>query len=298
MNKACIHLEENYTIPVCDIVNQIWIDDHENSGNDLIPSWRDALDTIDERITYAGPVIFGTGWDCYGDTSDRLALEKHILNDYYTRQINCDSVLRWVMFLRNRMHDIMPKYVALYNAQVRLLAEDPLSPYHIEEEKHLQSNKLHDVNNHSSNVSENEISNESNSSSVTHNVGEDNTVSKDKVKFSNTPQALVSSEEAGDDIPLNYLSTFQVSDRDEDNTYNSNNNSSDTSASKSTSNDSNDFNSLESGSENKLEEYVKTIRGNILKFNNGQLIKDYQDVILNIEKMISDELKDLFFLIY
>lgn len=291
---------DNYTITVEEIVEQIWNEDNPEETKSIydIPSFRDAIEKIDEKIEHACPIIFNFNFECWGDENDKLELEKHILSDYYTRNICCDSVAKWILFLRNRLHDIMPKYKALYNAQMMLIAENPLSPYHIEETRRLNENKSMDGINHSINTGNNESSNESNSSNASENSGTDNTTSKDVNKFSNTPQAMAEAIDSGSDIPLNYLSTMQTNEGTNDNNYENITHSSDSSLSKNTSKDNSEYDAQESRNENKVEEYVKEIKGNILKFNNGQLIKDYQNAILNIENMISEELRDLFFQIY
>lgn len=293
-------MPDKYTISVEDIVEEIWNEDHPDETHSIFEPlpWRQALAKIDEHVEYACPIIFNFDFECWGDEEDRLNLEKHILHDYFTRNICCDSVTRWNLFLKNKLHDIMPRYKALYNAQMKLIAENPLSPYHIEETKHLTSN-LDKVNDEKSKTSDKTTSqNISDSSSISNNKGIDDTDTNTVNKFSNTPQALASAVESGDEIPLNYLSTMQVNKEGVKNKYESINDTADSSKSKSNSNVDSDYESNNTGSESKEEEYVKEIKGNILKFNNGQLIKDYQNAILNIENMISEELADLFFMIY
>ena len=291
---------QGYTIPLCDIIDQIWIDDHQNdSGNSMdVPTWKDGLQRIEERIEYAISQIFYFDYPCYGDAEDKEKLEKHILETYYTRDINCDSMIRWVLYLKDRLNDIMPKYVALYNAQVELIASDILNPYRISETKDLSGNKSTIKNNESISTLQSDSLNTDESNSMIGTSGTDNTLTKDVNKFSNTPQAMASAIDSGDEIMLNYLSTMGSNKSDTNNEYESNSNTSDSSQSKGSRTDTSNYESSDASNESKLEKVVRDIKGNLSRMNNAQLIKDYQDVILNIEKMICDDLRDLFYLMY
>lgn len=291
---------QGYTIPVCDIIDQIWIDAHPDELVDTmeVPTWQEGLQRMDTRISYARDKIFYFDYPMYGDAQDKEHLEKHILETYYTRDINCDSMLRWVLFLKDRMNDIMPKYVALYNAQAELIASDILNPYRIQETKDLSSNKSTIKSNESTSNSTSDTKSTDDSNSMTGISGVDNTLTKDVNKFSNTPQAMASAVESHDEIMLNYLSTMATDKNEVSNDYESNSNTSDTSKSTANRVDTNNFESNDTANESKLDRVVRDIKGNLSRMNNAQLIKDYQDVILNIEKMITDELRDLFYLVY
>lgn len=291
---------QGYTVPVCSIVEQIWSDGHPDEEFDSLdlPSWKEGLQRIDEQIAYAVPEIFYFDYPYYGDEEDKAHLERHILETYYTRDINCDSVMRWVMFLKDRMNDIMPKYKALYDSQMKLISSNILDPYHIKETKDLVSNKSTIKVNESSTAGTSKSDSVSDSNSLATTEGIDNTVSKDVAKTSNTPQAMASATDSGEEIPLSYLSTMATNKSDTDNDYSSANTSTDNSKTVSKRTDDSTYSSSDTGSEKKTDQIIRDIKGNLSKMNNAQLIKDYQDVILNIEKMITDELKDLFYLMY
>lgn len=283
---------ENYTMRLDEIIDQIWIDDHENELGDLedINTWREARARIKERISYASTQIFNFDYPCYGGQEERTALQEHILKTYYTRNICSSSFIRWLIYLEDRLHDIMPKYVEIYNAQLKLIASDIFNPYHIEETKR----NTYDKSNSSKDESTSNTNNSVNSSSSSATKGTDDTLSKEVTKFSNTPQALASAVESGDSIPLNYLSSMGTTENDSKNKYDSSANANESSNANTLSSDERSYNS----SEQRFENFIRDTKGNLSKLNNAQLIKDYEDVILNIEKMISDELKDLFYLIY
>ena len=300
MKRNNIIVGQGYTIPVCSIVEQIWMDGHPDEEFDQLepPTWKEGLQRIDEQIAYARPEIFYFDYPYYGDESDKEHLEKHIIESYYTRDICCDSMMRWIMYLKERMQDIMPKYKAFYDAQIQLMASDILDPYHLKETKDLVSNKSTIKTNESVTSGSSKSDSVSDSSSISNTDGVDNTVSKDVNKQSNTPQAMASAVDSGDEIPLSYLSAMNTNKNTSENDYNSSSSSSDNSKTLSKREDDSSYQSSDTGSENKVDKIIRDIKGNLSKMNNAQLVKDYQDVILNIEKMITDELADLFYLMY
>lgn len=298
MNNTVIG--QGYTIPLCSIIEQIWVDGHPDELEDTseVPSWKQGLEKIDEQIAYAVPELFYFDYPYYGDAEDKQHLETHILETYYTRDICCDSMMRWVMFLKERMNDIMPKYKALYDAQMKLIASDILAPYNLKETKDLVSSKNTIKTNESSTIGTSKSDSISDSSSVSNTDGTDSTVTKDVQKSSNTPQAMSSAIDSGDEIMLNYLSAMATNKNTSENDYSTANSSSDNSKTKSERTDDSSYQSSDTGMESKTDKIIRDIKGNLSKMNNAQLVKDYQDVILNIEKMITDELRDLFYLVY
>lgn len=283
----------NYTISLEEIINQIWIEGHpeETQSAFSLNSYQNALSKIDEKIEYALPFIFSYDFVCYGDEEEKKELEKHILTDYYTRNICCDSFARWLLFLKGRLEDIMPRYKALYEAQAKLIAMNVLEPYRIEEERKNKVDNKKNRSNSQNSVSSQNTENTSVSNTTRHNEGTDTTDTSNENRFSNMPQAMLQAEN-------DYLTNLTRDKNNEQNNFSND----------STTNDNDTSNSLSSGTSNvnfeelqnqlKNEEYSKIIKGNIGKQSNGKLIKEYQDVILNIEKMIVDDLKDLFYLIY
>lgn len=291
---------QGYTIPLCDIITQIWVDGHPDEEYDAedVPTWKEGLERIEDQIEYATDEIFYFDYPYYGDADDKKELETHILETYYTRDICCDSMMRWVMYLKDRLHDIMPKYVALYDAQMMLIASDILDPYHLQETKNVTSDKTSMKTNDSTTTNTSKSQNVTDSQSMSSTDSNESTTAKEVNKFSNTPQAMASAVDSGDDIYLNYLTNMTVNKADSQGETNTINTGSDVAKTDSSRDDDSKYNSIDTGSENKIDKVVRDIKGNLSKMNNAQLIKDYQDVILNIEKMITDDLRDLFYLVY
>ena len=80
MKRNNIIVGQGYTIPVCSIVEQIWMDGHPDEEFDQLdpPTWKEGLQRIDDQIDYAVPEIFYFDYPYYGDASDKDHLEKHI----------------------------------------------------------------------------------------------------------------------------------------------------------------------------------------------------------------------------
>ena len=287
--------EYNYTIRLVDIVQQIWRDGHPDEIPDIydIPSWTDAIGDIDEKIAYAIPKIFNFSFPCYGDDEDKTALEKHIIRKYFTREICCSSITRWQLFLYAKLHDIMPKYNAMYDANLKLIddAINVLNPYHIEESK----NRTIDTTRADSMKSDG-TSSQSNDGSVTtantgKTVGSENNTAKTQTKYSDTPQALM---QTGKD----YLTNLTEVNAEGTEDYTTDTTMDEDVTTKQKVDTSTNATSSTSGNENKKDDYVKTIKGNMSKYNQGELVNSYYNAIIAIEELITDDLADLFYQLY
>lgn len=72
---------------------------------------------VDEIIAKARPKIFDFYYPIF-DESYRSVLETKILRHYYTREIGCETVGRWKLFLQAEMNEIMPFYNQLYASEL------------------------------------------------------------------------------------------------------------------------------------------------------------------------------------
>ena len=84
-------------------------------------------DHVDEIISKARPKIFDFDYPIF-DENYRSVLETKILRHYYTREIGCETVGRWKLFLQAEMNEIMPYYNQLYESEL------------------IKFNPMHDVN--------------------------------------------------------------------------------------------------------------------------------------------------------
>ena len=95
-----------------------------------------------------------------------------------------------------------------------------------------------------------------------------------------------------------YLTNMTVNANDSETGYDANVQSNDTDHSKSSTEGMSREELMQMQTDFRNENYSRVIKGSQGRWTVGRLIKDYQDVILNIENMISKDLNDLFYLIY
>nr|DAG33416.1 MAG TPA: Lower collar protein [Bacteriophage sp.] len=191
------------------------------------------------------------------DEKYRSELCKKILRHYYTREICCETVGRWKLFLSAKMKNIMPYYNQLYQSE--LLKIEPLVSVNRTVSHEGEGSETKTTNRNGTN------------SSNTKTDGSTNTWSY----FSDTPQGGINGLESND-----YLTNA---------THNVG-----TDVTSSTLNGSNTDN--ETGTGNRNDSYVDKILG--YEGNQSEMLLKFRETFLNIDLMIIDELKDLFFTIY
>lgn len=69
--------------------------------------------SIDTTIATSRAKIFDFDYPIF-DENYRAVLETKFLQHYYTREICCETVGRWKLFLKTALNEIMPKYNYLY----------------------------------------------------------------------------------------------------------------------------------------------------------------------------------------
>lgn len=191
------------------------------------------------------------------DEQYRAELCKKILRHYYTREICCETVGRWKLFLCDKMKNIMPYYNHLYQSE--LIRIEPLV-------------SINKTVSHEGNVSESKTTNKNGTnSSNTRTDGSTDTWSY----YSDTPQGGINGLESND-----YL-TNATHNMGTDGT---------SSTLKGTTTDS------ELGTGERSDNYVDKILG--YEGNQSEMLLKFRETFLNIDMMIIDELKDLFFTIY
>lgn len=191
------------------------------------------------------------------DEQYRAELCKKILRHYYTREICCETVGRWKLFLSDKMKNIMPYYNQLYQSE--LLKIDPLV-------------SVNRTVSHEGEGSESKTTsrNGTNNSSAKTN-GNTNTWSY----YSDTPQGGIDGLESND-----YLTNA---------THNTGKDDTNTTLTGKTSDS-------ETGRGSRSDTYVDKILG--YEGNQSEMLLKFRETFLNIDMMVIDELKDLFFTIY
>lgn len=244
-------------------------------------------DDIDTIITSGLDKIFDFDFPIF-DESYRTILEKKIIKHYYVREICAETVGLWKLFLANRLNEIMPYYNKLYQSET------------------LEFNPLYDVSltiDHT--VDNRKNGTDSEIETMTGTVGDSGghaimlsdrtvkdieTTGTSRDKYSDTPQGALTGVE--NDTYL--TSARKITDsgtHDETDTY--------TRSDSGTTNNTRTYNTSDATSAtnslNTIENYVEHVFGKRGSITYSKMLQDYRDTLLNIDMMIIDDLKDLFF---
>lgn len=191
------------------------------------------------------------------DEEYRAELCKKILRHYYTREICCETVGRWKLFLSDKMKNIMPYYNQLYQSE--LLKIQPLVSVDrsVSHKGHGSETKITKSNATNTNSSRTD--------------GSTDTWSY----YSDTPQGGIDGLDTND-----YLTNA---------THNTGTDSTNSTVNGATSGN-------ESGEGTRTDLYVDKVLG--YEGNQSEMLLKFRETFLNIDMMIIDELKDLFFTLW
>lgn len=191
------------------------------------------------------------------DEEYRAELCKKILRHYYTREICCETVGRWKLFLNDKMKNIMPYYNQLYQSE--LLKIQPLVS--------VDRTVTHQGTENETKTTKRNATTTSSSSTD----GNTDTWSY----YSDTPQGGITGLDSND-----YLTNATHNVGTDGNNSRLNGATSDN----------------ESGDGTRKNMYVDKVLG--YEGNQSDMLLKFRETFLNIDMMIIDELKDLFFTIY
>lgn len=219
--------------------------------------------SVTEIIQASRPIIFDFNYPLF-NPSYKPTLEYKILDHYYTREICAETYALWKHYLEMTMNEIMPKYNKLYELETMLTGKMiyNVDIYH----DNIRTNNLLKVIN---GIQTNNLNTLSNSDT--------NEILRDL--FSDTPQGTLS----GVDTET-YLTTY-------DKKINHMENETEI---KNTGNVKNDTNQKDTGTVDE-DGHEYGYRGTKPLF---ALLYEYTQKIINIDKMVIDDLSDLFFLLW
>lgn len=188
------------------------------------------------------------------DEQYRAVLCKKILRHYYTREICCETVGRWKLFLSAKMNNIMPYYNQLYQSE--LLKIHPLVS--------VDRSVTHNGSGRETKTTRRNATNTTSSSTD----GSTDTWSY----YSDTPQGGISGLDSND-----YLTNATHNVGSDSTTSRLNGATSDN----------------ETGNGTRKDMYVDKVLG--YEGNQSEMLLKFRETFLNIDMMVIDELKDLFF---
>lgn len=258
------------------------------------------LNTVDGIINASRGYVFDFDYPIF-DESYRGVLENKIIKHYYTREICAETVGRWKLFLNSRLNDIMPYYNKLYESE--LLEFNPFydADYTKSGNKSGSENKNEMGSNTKSTTGENLTTINKTSSST--NSGTDRTTINDTPVtdrweyYNDTPQGSV-----GDLASLDYLTnarhiteTGAGSTKTDVLQHGKVNNGTIGGTERLNKTESVTGSNSMSKMYTNTGQYIERVVGKMPGASYSKLLKEFRQTLLNIDKDIIDELKDLFF---
>lgn len=249
-------------------------------------------ENVDDVITKALPKLFNFNFPIF-DENYRSVLETKIVKHYYTREICCETLGRWKMFLNTKLNEIMPYYNKLY------------------ESADLQYNPLYDADYfREGNKRGEETGQNTHNSTRTDNLKEENnTVRTDNLTTENEIEVENKNDhwDYYSDTPQGGLNGIQ------NNTYLTNvrhttddsGGSNENIAQTNTGTQEHNGTRFNTGTQmtnangtnvvNSTDSYLEHVYGKMPGTSYAKLIEEYRKTLLNIDVMIIKDLQDLFF---
>lgn len=223
-------------------------------------------------IIEAGIDIWNFEYPSFYQGEDKKAFEKKVIGRYYFRQIGQETTGRFLHYFRQRILEIMPYYVKLYDS-IKLMdeLENPFDNLDIVET----------FEQHSTGEMTGQSSAESSSSTNVQETNEKIAAQDTEHRFSNTPQGSIQNLD-------NYLTEASRDGL---------NSSEDVQSEVSSSSEGSSSGSSSESSSGTIT-HTLTRKGNQGVNTYAHDIMEYRKTLLNIDQMIIDELQDLFLKIY
>lgn len=268
----------------------------------------------------SGIDIWDFEYPSYYEGEEKKAFENKVTQHFYFRQIGQETPARWLHYFHNRMREIMPYYIQLYHTQEIMAAlENPFDNVDVTETftQDTTDNSTTTSTGNSSTTTNGTISKtseaeRSETSTGTHgtdtsgtNIDTRNVTNDLTRKFSNTPQGSISNLD-------NYLTEATTESTDNTDTLNSSQTSETSETMSNTASGTDNLTETASDTSNTAVEDETNITGSATgkvtstlhrKGNHGvntyaHDMNEYRTTLLNIDKMIINELNDLFLLVY
>lgn len=284
-------------------------------------------DNVDEVIGGAWNKIF-TSKAPFFDEKYRSVLCQKILKHYYLREICSETVGIWKLWMNERLETIMPYYNQLYESE--LIKFEPLNDVNLTR-KHdrtvdgteVRNGETSDTANGTREITNNGTKNTTNNgtrevtetndtketgTSDTTTSTESNETKRDL--YSDTPQGAITGLENENyltnarkitDNVTNSGSEDTGTTRNIDNDYTENdttNNTENTTTNNTenmTTNDTKTGTNKVTGTSNTTEDYLETLIGKQGSNTYSKMLMEFRDTFLNIDMMVINEFKDLFF---
>lgn len=244
-------------------------------------------DSVDGVLEKSWDKVFNSNVKFF-DEKYRKVLCKKILKHYYTREIGCETVGLWKLWMNTKLEEIMPYYNQLYESE--LLKFDPLTDTKVDTTSNRRGNSDRDKSG-TENTNDKRDVNVDNSGSS--NGSSDRSTHGDSVErdlYSDTPQGSLQNIENE-----TYLTNARKVSNDSNGTDNVT--SEDRFSSNSVTGDT--FVGKKDNSENErvnsTEDYVESVIGKRGNGSFSNLLMEFRKTFLNIDMMIIEEFEEMFF---
>lgn len=252
-------------------------------------------DNVDEVIEGAWNKIF-TSKVTFFDESYRSVLCQKILKHYYLREICCETVGIWKLWMNERLETIMPYYNQLYESE--LIKFEPLNDVNLTRKHDRTVDGTEERNGETSDTSNGtrEVTGTNDTKETV--TGKTTTsASSDETKrdlYSDTPQGAITGLENENYLTNARKITDGVTSSGNENTDTTRNVDNDYTENETTNNTKNGTNKV-TGTSNTTEDYLETLVGKQGSDTYSKMLMEFRDTFLNIDMMVINEFKDLFF---
>lgn len=250
---------------------------------------------VDNIIANSWNKIF-TSKAPFFDEEYRSVLCQKILKHYYLREICCETVGIWTLWMNTRLEEIMPYYNQLYNS-----AKIEFNPMHDVDLTRKHDRNIEGTSKEDGTRTDNTTSKRTltgNRDTDTTGSGTRNTTSgSDETKrdlYSDTPQGAITGLENENYLTNARKITDNVNGTGNEETNTTENTGTNYSETEDTTCKVDGITS-NTGSSNTTEDYLETIVGKQGTESFSSLLNKFRETFLNIDMMVIEEFSDLFF---
>lgn len=232
-------------------------------------------DDVDNIIAGSWNKIF-TSKAPFFDETYRSVLCSKILKHYYMREICCETVGIWVLWMNTKLEEIMPYYNQLYeSAKIKFnpMHDVDLTREHKRTENETASGNRDTTGNRDTNITSNGTTNRTTNSDE-----------NKKDLYSDTPQGALTGVENETYLTNARKITDNVNGTDNAKVNNTEKNASDYSDKEKT-----------TSNVDTTEDYLETLVGKQGTESFSSLLNKFRETFLNIDMMVIEEFSDLFF---
>lgn len=229
---------------------------------------------VDEVLVKSWDKIF-TSEVAIFDEGYRETICKKILKHYYLREICCETVGIWLLWLNTKFEEIMPYYNQLYES-----AKLKFEPFYDTDYKRTSGRTVGVTESGSEDSSSNSNTKGTNVSTTSINES-----GKSVDKYADTPQGALTNVENG-----SYLTNARIVDDSGESSTNVSGNDSVTVTGTGK--------SSTSGKKDTKDDFTESVSGKVGGASYSKLLAEYRETFLNIDMMVIDEFKSLFFTLW